>query len=170
MSIPQKGLELWLSIPLSPTGLQSMSLWICTKGLKESLDHEICTVPPRTYIVVEVWAAYSAPLECAPSVNTQVASAWSDWQLGVGTDKFLSTSVPLLILPIDSIPYQFSYRFLSSSLSGKNRVLHSFLHQKQPFYFSPKLCLHKSVNMNIFNLNIQQKTVHAACSCKATVH
>ena len=85
--------------------------------------------------------------------------------LGVGIDKFLSISMPLSILPIDSIPYQFSYRFLS----GKKGVLHSPLHQKQPFYFFPKLCLHKTVNMNIFNSNIQQKTVHAACSCKVTV-
>ena len=53
-----------------------------------------------------------------------------------------------------SIPYQCSYRFLSSSLSGKKGALHSLLHQKQPFYFFPNLCLHKTVNMNIFNSNI----------------
>ena len=65
----------------------------------------------------------------------------------------------MLILPISPIPYQFSYRFLGSSLSSKKWTLHSLLHQKQPFYFFPKLCLHKTVNMNIFNSNILNNTL-----------
>ena len=40
--------------------------------------------------------------------------------LGVGIDKFLSISMPLSILPINPIPYQFSYWFLSL-LSSKKR-------------------------------------------------
>ena len=50
------------------------------------------------------------------------------------------------------------YRFLSSSLSDKKGVLRSLLHQKQPFYFFQKLCLHRIVTMNILKSNIQQKT------------
>ena len=79
----------------------------------------------------------------------------------MGIDTFLSISMPLSILHINPVPNHFLHRFLNNSLSGKKGVLHSVLHLKQPFYFSPKLCLHKIVNMNIYKLNIQQKTVHA---------
>ena len=78
----------------------------------------------------------------------------NELKIGVEIEKLLSISIPLSILPINPIPYQFSYRFLSSPLGDKKGVLHSFLHQKQPFYFFPKLCLHKTVNMNKFNSNI----------------
>ena len=83
------------------------------------------------------------------------------WPSGPSTALHQSSS------NINAIPYQFSYQFLSSSLSGKKSSTQSSA-PKATILFVPKI-LHKTVNMNIFNSNIQQKPVHAACSCKVTV-